>query len=154
MLSTVGPLLKRRDQNPHACLIALFLNATREVYQSTNLADQMASVQWIRMLRYFPGLHDVLHDSHGVRSNSLDSIRLLSAHDMFHDFDGLFNRFMNECRFLETTKDAKLEIKKENTIIAPWPLRLGENATAEEFNILCSSNHTGAERYVEWKRID
>jgi hypothetical protein len=44
-------------------------------------------------------------------------------------------------------------MKKKNTVIEKWPLRLKKGATKEEFRILHSSGHVGSERYVEWKRV-
>lgn len=55
---------------------------------------------------------------------SLDSIRPTSAKDLLCDFDDLFDRFMHECQFLDISKKAQLEMKSQNTIVEPWPLRL------------------------------
>lgn len=49
-----------------------------------------------------------------------------------------------------------LAVKDRHTIVEEWPLRLklrpNQVGAQEEFEILASSAHTGAERYVEWKR--
>lgn len=52
-LLAFGPLLKRRDQNPYATLIGLFLNATREVSTSIDTLNTMSS-QMNRLRRYMP----------------------------------------------------------------------------------------------------
>jgi hypothetical protein len=48
-------------------------------------------------------------------------------------------------------------IIKENTVTEPWPtqlkLRHGQYGAQEEFDGLLSSNLTGMEHYVEWKRM-
>lgn len=47
-------------------------------------------------------------------------------------------------------------MKKDHTIVEKWPLRLklgqGQAGAQLEFEILEASDHTGHERYVEWKR--
>lgn len=47
-------------------------------------------------------------------------------------------------------------VQDRHTIVDKWPLRLKlrprQVDTQEECNILASSAHTGAERYVGWKR--
>lgn len=49
-------------------------------------------------------------------------------------------------------------MKKDNTLVEKWPLRLKlspEHPDAQnEWDVLQASNHTGSERYVEWKRGD
>lgn len=117
-----------------------------------SVADQQISGARLKRLnRYFPKAialitGDLYHP---------DSMRAMSAQEFFRDFDDLFDRFIHKSHLLEITKVAKLEIKKKNTVVEPWPVRLGENATDEDFSILSSScSHSGCERYVEWKRID
>lgn len=47
-------------------------------------------------------------------------------------------------------------MKQKHTIVEKWPLRLqlkhGQPGAQSEFDILQASNHTGHERYVEWRR--
>jgi len=98
-----------------------------------------------RLRRYMPVAWDALRGA----SYSPDSIRFISAVDLFHDFDGLFARYIKECRFREISDGARLEIKNKNTAVKPWPMRLGKDATQEEFDLLFASDNTGCERYVE-----
>jgi len=83
-----------------------------------------------------------------------DSIRLTEVLAMFRDFDKPFKQFMDECRFTEISRAAGLKMKARHTIIEPWPMRLKENATQDEFNTLHASSHVGSERYVEWETRD
>jgi len=59
--------------------------------------------------------------------------------------------------FKTAATEAGLMMKKKNTIVKPWPLRLTlgpEDAGAqEEFDLLLSSCSSGIERYVEWSRV-
>jgi hypothetical protein len=82
---------------------------------------------------------------------SPDFVRYHEARVIFRDFDKIFKRFMDECRFEKIGKAAGLKMKSTNTIIEPWPLRLKDNAAQEEFNLLLASGHIGLERYVEWE---
>lgn len=105
------------------------------------------------MERCFPKIHETFRSSKYSEPTPI-LIRLICAYSMFQDFDGLFDGVMQQGHFLEISRDARLEMKKKNTIVERWPMRLGENATEKDFNILSSSGHTGCERYVEWKSID
>lgn len=62
---------------------------------------------------------------------------------------------MKWTNFKEVEQSGRLEVKKENTIIEKWPMKLklkpGQKGAKEEFDLLLSSSHTGQERYVEWK---
>ena len=75
----------------------------------------------------------------------------MCAQGLLWDFDELFNRFKRDCRLDEISKATGLKIKSKNTIVQPWPMRIKENATQCEFNILLASSHIGSERYVEWE---
>ena len=48
-------------------------------------------------------------------------------------------------------------MRKRNTVVEAWPMRLKkkpkEKGADEEFQTLMASCCTGAERYVEWVRI-
>lgn len=65
------------------------------------------------------------------------------------------NSYMEVHRFADAALGAGLQMKPTHTIIDPWPMKFsGGRATSkakEEFALLLSSNHTGQERFVEWK---
>lgn len=56
--------------------------------------------------------------------------------------------------FKDVARDAGLIMKKKNTIVELWPLRLkakpGDVGAQAEFNLLLSSSSSGIEHYVEW----
>lgn len=147
-LSIFGPLLKPRSQNPKATLLALFLNAIHEESYGASVIASLESDK-DRICRYLPLTREVLANA---RPSSADFIRFIEASAMFRDFDKPFRRFMEQCRFSEISAVNGLRMKEKNSIVKSWPLRLGERATANEFDILHASGHHGSERYVEWER--
>jgi hypothetical protein len=60
--------------------------------------------------------------------------------------------------FKSSARDAGLIMKKKNTIVESWPLRLkaspGDLDAQEEFDLLLSSSSSGIERYVEWSKTE
>lgn len=148
-LTTFGPLLKRKTQNPNAAIVALFLNAIHEEYSPLDHLDSSRSTME-RVRSYIPVTRDMVQAS---TSHNPDLVRFLSAEVLFRDFDDLFNRFKRECHLDEISKAAGLTMKSENTIVHPWPMRLRKNATQREFDVRFASGHTGLERYVEWKSV-
>ncbi len=62
---------------------------------------------------------------------------------------------MQECQFADVASNAMLDMKATNTIIDAWPMKFQGGRPTEQakraFALLLSSNHTGQERYMEWK---
>jgi hypothetical protein len=148
-LSVFGPLLKPRSQNPKATLLALFLNAVHEVetYEPSFSASFEPGIN--RIKNYLPVTREMLANRNCYNA---DSIRLHAALPIFADYDTMFRRFMEQCQFSEISALNGLRVKEKNSIVKPWPLRLGKRATKKEFDILLASSHLGSERYVEWER--
>jgi hypothetical protein len=112
--------------------------------------DYLASIksESDRLRQYLPLSPAMFQSRDGFNA---DFMRLNDARSMVRNFDNLFKRFMDECRFKEISKAAGLKEKSKNTVIEPWPMRLNKNATQDEFDILHASGHMGSERYVEWE---
>ena len=146
-LAAFGPLLKRKNENPSATIVALFLNAVHEVYSPLDHLSSIRSVME-RLRSYIPTTRAMVQ---GGSKSSPDFIKFMSAEILFRDFDELFNRFKRECRLDEIGEATRLKMKSKNTIVRPWPMRIKENATQREFQVLLASGHIGSERYVEWK---
>jgi hypothetical protein len=144
-------LLKTPSTNAHATLITLFLNACHEVY---TLADTLnpANIkeEADELLKLMPFDPRVLRSGNPADP---DLLRMNDARMHFRDFDKFFDRYMQKLEFGNIGRQAGLVMKKKNTVIEKWPLRLKKGATEEEFRILHSSGHVGSERYVEWKRV-
>ena len=146
-LAAFGPLFKLKTENPSATLVALFLNAVHEVCSPLDHPSSIRSTAE-RLRSYLPITRDMVQ---GGSKSSPEFVRFMSAAVLFRDFDELFSRFERECRLDEISRATGLKIKCNNTIVQPWPMRIKENATQREFDVLHASGHTGSERYVEWE---
>ncbi len=73
---------------------------------------------------------------------------------MFKNWDYWFDLFWQQHRpdlnLLLHRSGAK--IKDRNTLIKPWPYKADEDTTQEQFEVLCASDVSGWERYVEVDR--
>lgn len=143
---TFAPYLKRKSQNPHATLLALFLNAVHESRTDKDYIDSIATDS-AKLHRYMTIQPDML------QPYNADFLRYNNARSRFQDLDELFDRFMKECCLYEISKVEGLKIKTKNTLVEKWPLRLRNGAKQEEFDRLLASGHLGSERYVEWESL-
>jgi hypothetical protein len=105
-----------------------------------------------RLARYLPIPSGVVSPT-GRKMFDADSLRFIGALDLFGDFNVAFARYMQRCQFEAAAANAGAQLKKANTLVAEWPLRLRDNATEQEFQLLLASNEDGAVRYCEWTRI-
>ena len=128
-------------------MVALFLNAVHEVYSPLDYRSSIRS-DMERLRSYIPITRDMVQD--GSRSNP-GFIKFMCAQGLLWDFDELFSRFTHDCCLDEISKATGLKMKSKNTIVQPWPMRIKENATQREFNVLLASGHNGSERFVEWE---
>ncbi|PQE06221.1 MYND finger family protein [Rutstroemia sp. NJR-2017a BBW] len=149
LLKTFSPLLKRKSQNPHATILGLFLNAARECLTTEDeLLFMPGEAQ--QLLKYMPTSRDSLTNrTHG----NADTVKFANALGFFRDYDMLFERFMEECSLEQVSEAAGLRIKKDNTLVGKWPLRLVPGSSQKDFDDILASNHTGSERYVEWESM-
>ena len=150
-LATMSPLLKPKSDNPHATIVALFLNAVHEVEDPCATRHTM-SKEIQRVTEYMP-----LAQVAGAvdRTNHVYApgyMKVANARDLVRDYDGLFRQFELECRLGEVSKAYGAHMKVKNTIVKHWPMRLPKNGTVAEFNVLMASGHNGSERYVEWEK--
>ncbi|KAI0904588.1 hypothetical protein F4823DRAFT_628512 [Ustulina deusta] len=165
-LKTFAPLLQPVSINPHATLITLFLNAVPEIRIMLHVAPRLdprlalcffpltedPRAQISKVLRYMPELRS---QSLITSEHSPDLVKIKSALALVCDMDGLFNFYMQECQFADVASSAMLDMKATNTIIDAWPMKFQGGRPTEQakrdFALLLSSNHTGQERYMEWK---
>lgn len=91
-----------------------------------------------------------------LNPNGVEITRKLSAKQLFVDRAKYFEKYMRALDFGRAAALAGVSMKTENTVIDPWPCALklqpGQPGAMEEFKMLLGSDHTGIERYVEWKR--
>ncbi|KAF7958784.1 hypothetical protein EAE96_002317 [Botrytis aclada] len=146
LLMTFAPCLKRKSHNPHATLLALFLNAVHESRTEKDYIDSLTNDS-VKLHRYMTIQRDML------QPHNADFLRYNDARSRFQDLDELFDRFVKEYRLYEISKMEGLKMKTKNTLVEKWPLRLRNGATQEEFDMLLASGHLGSERYVEWESL-
>ncbi|KAM0802877.1 hypothetical protein BDR22DRAFT_903758 [Usnea florida] len=151
-LQTLGPLLKRAAENPHATLIALFMNATHQAEKDLGdsyVTDSMR-LAMKKVVQFLPVKETP------INGTSAALVRVMLAKDIFRDLDHLFTHYMKLTDFGRASREAGMTMRARNTVIDPWPLRLrkeyGESGAQEEFDRLMSSSSSGNERYVEWVR--
>ena len=151
-LQTLGPLLRMTAENPHATLIALFMNATHHAekdlgdnYIQDSMRLAMKKVVQFLQVKQTP-----------FNRTSAAMVRMMLAKDIFRDLDHLFTHYMKLTGFSKASREAGMTMRTRNTVIDPWPLRFrkeyGEAGAQEEFDRLMSSSSSGNERYVEWGR--
>ncbi|KAF2141159.1 uncharacterized protein K452DRAFT_272970 [Aplosporella prunicola CBS 121167] len=145
-LNTFAPLLKPITENPHATLVTLFLNAVNEM-ESRPDTTQTLWREMGRLMAYFP------ENRLAKNKRGAETIKLTAALDLLRDFDGLFTRYTQRYDFASASKDAGVQCKTKHTLVEPWPMRLKDNATKENFEALFGSHHCGSEHYLEWQRV-
>ncbi|KAJ5063441.1 hypothetical protein J3E72DRAFT_413919, partial [Bipolaris maydis] len=155
-LQLFSQLLKPISQNPNATLLMLFINAAVEVDHEVNPQGDLQSLApaMERLKEYIPfdkslvsmnraGMHLAAHP---------DLVLRTTCSDMFKPWDKYFNMFMDECRITQFATLCGMTIKKKHTIVQPWPYRVENTTTKQEFNILCASSTAGFERYMEFQK--
>lgn len=152
-LQSCGSLLKTPAVNPHATLIALFMNAIHiaEKDLGQDYAVKSFEPAMTTTMKFAPAEPSVLNNKTGAAA-----MRIIQAKDIFRDLDHLFGHYMRINNFDKVGREAGLRMKTANTVIDPWPLRLrkryGEPGAQEAFDRLMESGSAGIERYVEWVR--
>ena len=148
-LTILVPWLKPADINPHATLLALFLNAVAECEDPSETGQTIINSS--------SAMHKFLPPHPGILSpQSPAFIKHMTALELFKDFELSFRRYMKEVDFKRCGNAAGVEMRENPTIVEPWPLRLDpiarDKKARAKFESLMASGHTGCERYVEWIR--
>ncbi|KAF2875898.1 hypothetical protein BDV95DRAFT_285156 [Massariosphaeria phaeospora] len=149
-LALLAPLLQTPQQNSHATLIALYMNATPAVIKMGSLQDQAPNIKVLGLYMHL-SLEDIL-----IRHESAAAYKNWDARNLVVNGDKFFNRFMGMEAFSVISAVHDVAMKKTHTIIEPWPLgrklQSLQDGAQEEFDLLLASNFTSLERYVEWIR--
>ncbi|KAL2063905.1 hypothetical protein VTL71DRAFT_4399 [Oculimacula yallundae] len=147
-LSLLSPFLKSPQQNVHATLITLFINAVKETVKRGDPKDETPNMRFL--MKYLP-----LPRTPSM--NDADMLRIWDARDLALDVDRFFNRYMIFYNFKQISADLGVEMKESNTIVEEWPtqlkLKIGEKGAEEEFRLCLGSYSVSIERYVEWSRV-
>ncbi|GAB7359234.1 hypothetical protein MBLNU230_g5893t1 [Neophaeotheca triangularis] len=145
----LGRFLQSPDLNPHATLITLFMNAVAE---TSTMLDRLTAekTERVKVLEYMPPI-----SSSGTLFGAQELMNDM-ARDLVRDNDKYFDRFMERHGFKDIERNMGIVIKDCHTIIGKWPMRLQrqphQQGAVAEFRGLLASAHTGAERYVEWRK--
>ncbi len=135
----------------------LFINAIAEVYYHNDPSSkQRFNESRPLMQKFIPVTPMTLMTMMAGGASAMSSpemIQISSNYTMFGDFEKAFGTFLKEVRMRELTKKYGMQMKKKHSIVEPWPLRVTEKTTKEEFEIKCATIHTGCERYVEFERV-
>ncbi|RAK79057.1 uncharacterized protein BO72DRAFT_476153 [Aspergillus fijiensis CBS 313.89] len=150
-LSTMIPLLRPPQQNPHATLITLFTTAISSVTTlDEGLTSMFADPQTQELLRrYSPETE---------RWSVFDaaSLRKASALQLFAPVDRLFDRYLRTFAVLDAASRVGARIKEPHSIVAKWPYRMrlrpDQEGALQELRLCLREIRSSRERYVEWKR--
>lgn len=135
----------------------LFINAVEEVYHN-NRTDEKNRFNESRQLiqKFIPVTPMTLMSMMGGGTSAMSSpemIRISSCYTMFGDFEKAFGTFLKDVSMHKLTKKYGVKIKEKHSIVKPWPLRVTDKTTKEEFEIRCATSHVGCERYMEFERV-
>ncbi|KAK1752011.1 hypothetical protein QBC47DRAFT_424948 [Echria macrotheca] len=139
-------------ENPHATLIMGFMNAAKEAYVLSG-GEENKSLwgQDIERLKMYLPPPSVM--SPGDVGKYI--FNLTAARELVWDFERFFNLYLAKFDLGQLAAETGLEMKENNTIVKPWPMRLSTGPVTvekrKEFRALLASHHTGMERYVEWQ---
>ncbi|XPS75438.1 hypothetical protein M3J07_007516 [Ascochyta lentis] len=151
VLSLFAPLLDTKSQNANATIITCYLNAVMEMANMAGMADTMPDIDFLA--RYVPGSLNIV----SMLRQGADFYKAWDSRTLALDVEQYFKMYMDLQKFKTAASEAGLMIKKKNTIVGPWPLRLTlgpeEVGAQEEFDLMLSSCSSGAEHYVEWSRM-
>lgn len=134
----------------------LFVNAVGEVYYHNKESDQQRFRESRALMQRFIPItpmslmSTITGGTHAI--NSPEMIRISSCYTMFGDLDKAFETFLEDVQMRRLTNKYGMRIKRKHTITNPWPLRVTDKTSKEEFDIRCASTHTGCERYMEFER--
>ncbi|KAF2444501.1 MYND finger family protein [Karstenula rhodostoma CBS 690.94] len=153
---TFGPMLKDKGENSKASLLMLFMNATPEEnhVQPSYLKQQAFGSSMIRLNRLWPVDKTSMKRqmmNENAFMQSADFISRISCHDMFLDFDKLFQPMLKETNRYAIANG--MRVKNKPTIIDKWPYRVSDTMTKKEFDDRRASGLMGYERYVELERV-
>ncbi|RAH49614.1 uncharacterized protein BO95DRAFT_450149 [Aspergillus brunneoviolaceus CBS 621.78] len=150
-LSTMIPLLRPPQQNPHATLITLFTTAISSVTTlDEGLTSMFADPQTQELLRrYSP-------ETEQWSVFDAASLRKASALQLFAPVDRLFDRYLRTFAVLDAASRVGARIKEPHSIVAKWPYRMrlrpDQEGALQELRLCLREIRSSRERYVEWKR--
>ncbi|KAF1994316.1 hypothetical protein P154DRAFT_586027 [Amniculicola lignicola CBS 123094] len=158
-LTAFSPLLKNKSENTNATLLLLFMNAVPEEDLYGRKGQTPTNVEQIlKKVDRFWDIESVFRSTsrNPSASEPLSPALVFFAGcvAMFGDFDTLFSDFLRDIKFERWAKQFGLKIRDKHSIIEPWPFRIKESSTQEEFKISCATGNVGHERYLELEKLE
>ncbi|RYN61655.1 hypothetical protein AA0119_g12851 [Alternaria tenuissima] len=157
-IEVFSQLLKSAAQNPKATLLMLFINAAVETDHAVNPQGDVLSVvsAMKRLDKYMPvGKPRATLPRGMLGTNAHPELILRTAcYNLFKPWDKYFDMFMDEARITQFAALCGMAIKKEHTIVQPWPYKIRNCTTKKEFDILRAGSLTGFERYMEFQKFE
>ncbi|EAS27817.3 uncharacterized protein CIMG_09021 [Coccidioides immitis RS] len=145
-IGAFGVMLKEKSKNPHATMLTLFMNAVDGKPKPNNVTKN-SLVKKANLERYIPGISEL---KLSPSPYDPDKFKIVEGLALLRNPEGQFHRYMQVMEFSKLSEAFEMGIKGVNTIAPKWPLRLRENATKAEFDMLLASAKSGTPRYVEW----
>lgn len=146
-LTCINPLLN--EANTHSTVVSLFMNAIGIMEEHRKAAMLKTLLKQVQ--RYLP------MDKPPMGRYDPELLRQLVAADMFLPFDEWFADYTERFQVHKAASQTNFQAKRSNTVVMPWPLKfhpgLGDMQDKDRFWKVLGSGNTGAERYVEWRRL-
>lgn len=172
-----SPLLRSKQENPHAVLITLFPDPCPPDVDSDSSSDTIGPDDYQKPPRLPPNpilkftmtlsqpLINKIHSTYLPITQSIilntymgghnaDLINFMGAHDLFLDREGPFKEFIEWCDPGAAARVMRVGMKarEDQSVVPRWALGLDEEPTKCEFEWLFWSGHTGKECWIEWAR--
>lgn len=172
-----SPFLRPKIENPHATILALYLDPDAPNSDSDSSSDTLGRETCPKhpkippnpILRftstlsqpltnkihstYLPITKSIILNTY-VGGHNADVINFMGAHDLFLDREGPFDEFVDWYDLVAAGKALGIAMKNcdQQSIVKRWMLGLDEEPSKDEFDMLFWSGHGGRECYVEWTR--
>ncbi|CAJ2509989.1 Uu.00g058890.m01.CDS01 [Anthostomella pinea] len=157
-LSLLSPLLQTPEENSHATILTLYLNAMMEIAKAD---ESLASsgkydVGWVSpLLAYLPRISPM---ALAISPQGAESYKVWDSRSILLDAEEYFQRYTAEQKFHEIPRKLHVAMKSDHTTVDKWPTRLksclGQEGAQDEFDFLLASKLTSIERHVEWRRLE
>ncbi|KJX98201.1 hypothetical protein TI39_contig428g00014 [Zymoseptoria brevis] len=152
VLDKLGPLLRPHAENPHATLLAFFMNAVKFIdYESP---DQKIKVREAgEACKYF------LNKTRPMAMTDATMVNMMQSASLCRDSEAYFSKYMQKFMFEEMEQHSGelvkggMSMKKQHTIIDKYPyaLKIPFNGPGyqEEFDARRAAGLSGGERTIE-----
>jgi hypothetical protein len=131
----------------------LFINGVTEVYPNEKQRYVESRVLMQKFIPITPMTLITMMAGGATAMSSLEMTRISSCYTMFGDFEKAFRTFLKDVQMHKLTKKYGMKIKEKHSITEPWPFRVTEQTTQEQFDVLCATLYLGSERYMEFERV-